>query len=375
MAPRRLLPLLLLASLPALTGCASTPQAERDPLPFTVALIPVRTRVTPPGVGEERGGRTGMELRLDAERVTGLLVEELDQRCFTRTLVLEGAAPAEGTAPVVEASLRDREGAWLEQAERLGADLVVLASLSYDPVVHTSTNDRFWLNLPLFLLGGPMTWFVDDRSYHVDARLEMEVFDLNSFRGANREASLANKNFNVLREGRVLSEVSLDFIDRAGGNVGSYALSILVPSGFLVKESDTVLARLEEAVVTRLGLEVVRAIRERSEELHDSPIVAGFRVEEVRVEDGAVVGRVRLEPSPSAQGMRMVRLSSTDGEPLVEEDLREGREEDGRLVYDVRVPIPAALDLSRVRVEFFDESEAARSYTLDVRAAEAVHRR
>ena len=68
-------------------------------------------------------------------------------------------------------------------------------------------------NLPLFLLGGPACYFVDDVSYHGEARLSGQVFDLNAIRAEH--ATLEDGRAQLLHVESRFQEATLDFLDRA----------------------------------------------------------------------------------------------------------------------------------------------------------------
>ena len=62
-----------------------------------------------------------------------------------------------------------------------------------------------------------------------------------------RSQNRLDRDSQVTRLDAVMQEASLDFIDRADG-AGSYALSILVPSGFLSKDTEAVPEELEISI-------------------------------------------------------------------------------------------------------------------------------
>lgn len=230
------------------TSCASQTKIQDDPLPFRVGILPVE-------VSQEQYEQsadhdlTDLQLALDSDAVTRQLQVALDGRGFADAVLLDLPQGEDGAAfSTASASYRNEH--WHEQAKAQSVDLIVSASLAYDPRVYTATNDRFWLNLPLFLLGGPMTWFVNDRSYFFDAHLSTRIIEVSRIPRAGRIFDASAKLVEFEPE---LTKLDFDFQDRAGGNLGAYALSIFVPSGFLAKEGPNVLALIEKEIVTRLS--------------------------------------------------------------------------------------------------------------------------
>ena len=145
------------------SGCKSQTVQDAEPLPFHVALIPVETRMVE-SESTAKGGETDLSLELDGGGFSRELATALDGTCFSKVSLLEPSTSAASAAP--------RE-VWLEGAQALNADLVLEATLSYDEEIRTSLNDKFWLNLPLCTRSAaPGTWFVNDRSYHFDVRLD-----------------------------------------------------------------------------------------------------------------------------------------------------------------------------------------------------------
>ena len=352
----------------SLVGCASARRQESAPLPFRVALIPVETDPSLDSEPREGLGATELSLALDGERISQLLNRALDERCFSSSVLLAGPDPAEST-DFASWSRERRNEYWVAAAERAGADMIVHPVLGYDPAVYTATNDRFWPNVLLFLLGGPMTWVMNDRSYFVNAKLETEVFDLNPFR-SSQVARLSDANFRLLEEARSLNEVTLDFIDRADGNLGSYALSVLVPSGFLAKETEAVKRHLETQIIERLCADIVQSIRERGGQLVKASSIAPFYVPEIERVGDELRGHVVLEVDSSVDSMRSMLVSGPDGESIEQvdfhgmgEELRSGLHE--QLRYEFRVPIPARFARSKLRVRFVDANDTSRSNTVE----------
>src|SRR5262249_51635465 len=115
-----------------------------------------------------------MRLELSTDSLSRTLARELEP-AFVRTTLLERPADADAFAALSPAQ---RDAYWQARARDVGANLLVRTRLSVDPAIHGERNEKFWLNLPLFLLGGPMCYFVGDRTYDVSARLQAEFFEV-----------------------------------------------------------------------------------------------------------------------------------------------------------------------------------------------------
>ena len=357
------------------SACAAPPAAPPDRLPFHVAVVPVEVQRTDPAelgiwdsdsMGEVRPDEVAFEASFESGAVSPRLVAELNG-IFARTTELE--APAEeGWA---QRPLEERARYWADAAGAAGTDLVLVPTLRYDPRVATETNGLYWLNLPLFLLGGPLAWFVNDRSYELPlARLEIGLHDASAIAisdGATLQNNHARIHFGVLE----FERASLDLIDRAGGSVPPYLYSILIPPGHLASTAEGARESLQEAVVEIL-------CRHAGDDLLDSAqlIVGGgegatsYRPQRLRVAQGALQGGLR--------GELLLRVGSSlrmkafgywiDGEyfeePFLEEDVRETA--DGGRSYGFTIPLAASGDRDWLRVRFIDAAGATRSFTFPI---------
>lgn len=266
--------LLLLGAF--LAGCTAERTRPQDPLPFHVALVPFpqdSVRVQAPAEGKENHS---LVLALDSGLVSKSVAANLDGTCFARATVLpypDGVAPEE----FEQWPLAQRDAYWVKTAENGGADLVLECELNYGQTLECHTNEKFWLNLPLFLLGGPACYFVDDVSYVGEARLNGNLFDLSAIRGDR--ATLEDGRAQILHVESRFQEASLDFLDRAGGNVGAFAASIVVPAGFLSRENPNAEHKLALAVANELSRGLARAVREGSHEVLVADRLAGFHLD------------------------------------------------------------------------------------------------
>jgi hypothetical protein len=277
--------------------------------------------------------------------------------CFTGVSML--SPPPAGAA---DAGRR----AWVQEARATGADLIVDATLTYDPAVTTSLNDRFWLNLPLFALGGPFAWFVADRSYRCQGKLEVQVYDLGAS-GAAGEYAFDDAS-RIVRVDRQAEPASLNLIDRAG--LPHYVLSMLIPAGLVGPESAAVPDELRKAITAQLATAIASALQERSEDLARGAAV-DFHPEGVHVEQDArgrwLVGDVVLElgsGNASDLGDLTYRFDlgaftrASWGEIRVEAHGRSG----GRKYHAFRIPLGKAVKV-QVEVEQRDRFSSRRTFT------------
>jgi hypothetical protein len=379
---RRMLPL---AGLLASAACSSTAtEASRVHLPFHVAVMPIEivAKTGAPRAETDREAEASdvldVNLELDEAAVSAAFVEALGSECFVRASLLDYP---EGETPKSFRSLPDADQVkhWVQAGREAGADLLLRGSLTHHQLVRTDINDAFWLNLPLFLLGGPMTYFVDDRSYFLEARFRSSVYDLPALERDLEAGSVTLTPGRRLQDVRPdMREATLDFIDRADG-VGDYALSILVPSGLLATETEDVEAELERQIVIALADDLVREIAAGSEQLLNADLLVQFvlRPEDLRLEPGAagdghvLTGVVLLqELEGGAPSMSKCRLSWAGGSRL-EKSFDEPTRVEGDtgnetfLRYSFSFPLPSVLpEVLRLEVEDNSGSRRRRSYHL-----------
>ena len=251
---------LALAAL-GLGACRSTaPSGEGPPLPFHVVLLPTEVHdlaqatetSTEPVYAEEGASDPPDDMRV--ELTTAEMSRALEQglsRAFVRTTRLE---LPEDRSELERLGPLERDRYWQSRARAAGADLLMRTRLLVDPAVEGRRNDKFWLNLPLFFLGGPMCYFVGDRRYEVSARLQADVFDV-----SEGHDSLADYALLPLPLYAEFQGLDLRFIDRAD-DLGDYALSLIVPSGLLARETPEIEADVEERVPAELGRELGKRV-------------------------------------------------------------------------------------------------------------------
>jgi hypothetical protein len=357
---------LALALLLALAACRSAaPLPEGPPLPFHVALIPteihdtsVLTATPSEPVYPERASAAAdddMRLELSTAEVSEALRSELG-RAFVRTTLLElpDRALLAGLSPLA------RERYWQERARAAGADLLVRTRLLVDPAIDGERNDKFWLNVPLWLLlGGPLSWFVGDRSYALSARLQAEVFD-----ASEGHESLSDYALLAIPLYAEFRGADLRLIDRADG-LGPYALSVLVPAGLLARETSAVEAELERRLPVELGRELAAKVLSERSQLEQNLALGAFKLEAQaasleRCAEGRVRVRVPVQELAGAGTLHRYELRAGDS-VLTRGDFQSGTAGGQRLIED-EVALPPGAEFLTVRV--VDAGANTRSYTL-----------
>lgn len=381
---------LVLATLLS-TGCASTPDERPEPLPFHVAMVPVAVDVRAILDSEAAGQTTDEEatesksepltLSLTDRGVTQAIAKALSERCFTRVSVLE--YPLQMTSEEFYSKEPiERDQHWTSVAASLGADLLIEVQVNYAPDVAAHINNQFWLNLPLFGLGGPFCYFVPDRSYDSSVVLDAFLYDLNPVLADTARLGSAGAK---LFYSEVRSEtVSLNFVERAGGKFTSYAASIVVPAGLLATKSEHVQSVVHDEVLDTLIDNLVARIHEKRREVIEAPALVNFRLDTdtLRVvrqgEQVQVTGEVILQSGGGVNGIGSLELSAGDSPEVVEARLGEAKFDplrSGRrsrfLVYPFEGSIEASADASQLKIRVVDSSLNAntRSFTFPIPGA------
>lgn len=267
-------------------------------------------------------------------------------------------------------SVFGKPSAWIEEAEQKGADLLLVPRLSYDARVQTDLNDRFWLNLPLFALGGPFCWFVADRSYHCYARLDGEVFDVTA----------ASKRKRLHRESRVhefkreSAETSLNFLDRASG-AGHYLLSVVCPAGLLATESASIPSAIDTAITQQLGLEMTRSLQDGTTQIEESDLVDFFPKDVHVVDEGsrrALVGDFVLKVGIVTElgGLRYRVGDTREWTEAAWSPLRAAERADRRIYPFVIDLQGVTAETVQVQVEQLDQDLTQRTFTYSIRGSQ-----
>lgn len=382
-------------------GCRS-PEAAEPPLPFHVALIPVTVDrpfdrdLAERDVESEAGDEPPvLNLFYRSDDVTTRVEAALRERSFTQLTTMGYPAASSGSgdsgtgdsgtgdidsakdrAGFFRRSTRDRDRHWIRVATEQGADLVVEVSLAYQFEVEPWINNKFWLNLPLFGLGGPFCYFVADRSYDVNLILNATLYDLNLIsRGA---AELGTPSAMVLTTEVRTESVDLNFIDRAGGHLGLYAASVLVPAGLLAIRSDSVAEQVRERALQSAIDGLVERVFERRREVVEAASLVDFRLSAnhlriVRSEAGwEVSGAVLLPRERGRDGLSRIELRIDDGDRIlakfdgeIDEVVIGGPTSNRSVAVVFSASIASEADARYLRLRIVDSTlnENARSFT------------
>lgn len=354
-------------TLLGLASCAAQQESlTGEPLPFHLALMPTEmldTSVTATLAGSEpvavpRDADNDMRLALAAPEVSQALARNLE-RAFTRTTLL---APPEDEQRYAAMNEVERDLWWQERARAAGADLLLRTRLLYDPRIEQERNEKFWLNLPLFLIGGPMCYFVGDRSYRVSARLQGEIYEISA-------EHLELDPFALLQLPLYVeaAEEDLRFLDRADG-AGHYAASLIVPAGLLARRTAHVERELEQRVPHSLGNALTSKVFAGRAELERKPELGGFLLEAGSVRAvGTGDGRTRLTiPVRELGGYELLHYELRAGEQLLARGDFSERPPDRRHVIEMLVELPP--DEPFLRVKLVDTASNTRGYTLPLHA-------
>jgi hypothetical protein len=359
---------LVLAACILGTSCKSTVELEVRRLPVHVAIIPIAEptigHVTP---GEFAAHETDLRLDLDCDGITRDIATALNKYCFERTTLLELDSAESGGA--VDAF--ERERALLGMARERGADWILELALRYDVEVYRANTSTFWLNYPLFLFAGPSNWFIQDNAYFADVELTATIYDMQAI--VALAASLGDPLVEVISISSRFGGNELDFIERSGGLL-DYAKGILIPSGFLARESESAARAVHTDIVDALRAQIVRGLQSRRDDLVRMERVAPIFVEpsETRIErDGdalQVRGRVLLRDDGPARGVRAVHVEVGDERVSAEPSQDPGEGPAGYLAYPFHVLVPEAGDagLLRLEVEAGSRDKFVRSYTFRI---------
>lgn len=331
-------------SLPLLVAsCGGAGRVAPDPLPFRVAVVPPEVRRLPREAEEEPSVR----LALDEAGVRHRLVEALGLGAFTEAVLLQPPA-GEGGEDFDARPRYERDEHWMAAAYEARADLLLECEVLYDEEAWSVRNDRFWLNLPLFGLGGPACYFVEDRTYHASARVRGSLHDLNAI--LDGLAGLGDGRARLVELTASFEGAAMDFLDRSGGAPHRVLASLVIPAGLLAKEGPRVERRLAEDVVTDLGRAFVEEIHSGTEEILRADRVSPFHLRpgwswERVGEDGWLL-RGELALLEEA-GSRLNRWRLAQGERMVEgvldawsldPELSRPRERWSRHVLEARLP-------------------------------------
>src|SRR5262245_2845694 len=357
--------LALAAVLALAAACRSaTPVPEGSPLPFHVALIPTEIHdttvltanpsdpvypVRPPDRVKD-----DMHLQLGSKEVSKAIQEELSH-AFVRTTLLELPSDPKRLEGMSQA---DREQYWQEEARRVGADLLVRSRLLIDPNISGTHNEKLWLEIPLWLmLGGPLCWFISDRTYDFTARLQAEVFDVS--KGHETLGDYALLQIPLYAE---FQGVDMTLIERADG-VGPYALSILVPAGLLARETPDVEKELEKYLPRELGRELAHKVFAERSQFEQNLALGACKLEDHAASmEPAPDGRVRLRVPASELSAKkpLHRYELVAGDTVIAHNFQAAQPGEEQRVIEEEIALPAGAEYLTVRV--VDAGTNPRSY-------------
>jgi hypothetical protein len=303
-------------------------------------------------------------LTLTEEDLTSAIVSALHQRGFADVRVL--TYPADSSAFQTKTD-DDQFEAWLDQARGARADLLLRVKLLYEPHIEGEINEKFWLNLPLFLLGGPFCYFIDDRTYSASARLEAQFYSATAPRNPSGRTDQRRAAVLALPLQVEYTGSQLDFTDRAGRNVGAYALSLLVPAGLLTRNSEQVAEEVHDAALDELAALLLAKVATQQSEFNKNSRLASFlldleRTTARRTSDGRVALSAAVRGIGQARLKRYAIRAGSSAEPLVEGDLTQASGPEHQIESQFSLPATESL----VQLEIEDGRSNRRSYTFRV---------
>lgn len=372
--------LLLAGGLLAPVGCASTGGPTGGALPFKVAVIPFTSATPTDAVGADGAPApadgAAIEPHFDPALLTAAVRDALRDR-FADAVVLP--FPAGTPLDAFQRLPRAEQDAWWRRAcAAVDADLVVECDVKVPRRVAYGANEAFWLNLPLFLIGGPFCWFVDDTTYRGEARLEAVFHQVLPIVGGR--ATLADGDAEVARFEVRFDEVRFDFLDRA--EPLGYALSFVVPPGLLERNNHHVEEHFATAVGAGLASGLARRVDESAGTILASEGLADFyllRDVKAFARGGEVVvsGAVEVR-SDSATDLRgcVVRCgeSAVDGtlaEAQPDPVLSSERDPRSRIAFTATLPREEGADRVRIEVTQGGRDPIGRTFTVPIVAAPA----
>jgi hypothetical protein len=356
----------LCAALPLCfaASCTGIDGARAAYLPFRVAVAPVHMVYTDVAAapGAEPAATGALCVAVDPGRLGARVTEVLAHRVFADAQLLPSSAADAG----------DRDDSVLVQhAAETQANLLLECDVRIAPVVTSGKNDRFLLNLVLFAIGGPGTWFVPDRSYRLEAHLFAQLHQLEPL--LDGMASVEDRRACLAYAHAQLHEIDLNLVDRAG-SVMPFLASIVVPAALLVTDSADARSTLEAEIVDRLAVELGRQLAEMQHQIAEGGLVSDIGLEDaelLRTADALVFranAMLRVGASSRLQGYS-VRLGDCIKTEVYDRDPSHSVPGSGQrptLCYPLEVVFPAGTDGSCVEVELFTggRDRMRRSFTV-----------
>ncbi len=229
--------LLPLAVVIAAAGCASAPPAPQLLHPYKVVLLPVEGAKD---ALEAKRGADDVPLALTADQLAAKIRDSI-----VSSHVFSEVVPAKAEdlrAPGVE----DEVAAASDLARRTESDLILRVQVKSARMTDLGNNNStFWSTLTWFMIPLPV-WFVDDRSYATDIKVQAELYDPDD--PVKPTASV------VAASGKQ----DLDLWDR-----GLSPFVIVVPPPFLKGSAKSVSEKLTERAVSQLLGALVKELSTR----------------------------------------------------------------------------------------------------------------
>jgi len=270
---------LTLAVVPLLaSACASGPPPAPEPLPFHVALVPLESIEMREASDSRKGAATEMLIETDPALFSELLVTSLEQDAgFARASLLEW-----DPAVPEDALKEEKDRMWFRQAREVGADLILVCEMSLSPIVYQNRNSLFLVNIPVWFMVGPVSWLMRDRTYHIDADLTASFYSpelLESEPNSESESDFVVLTDRMARVAAVTThfgELDKNFISRAQGRLSRYALTIIVPPGFVARQSDALAVSLTAVTEGALCQGVATLVQSRARDIVHGDYLAPF---------------------------------------------------------------------------------------------------
>lgn len=346
-----------------LGGCHSPTPRSSFQMPFHVAVAPVVIETTD---SAEPGS---FSISLDSAFVSTELGAALNRDCFARVTLLD--LPRGTTLREFASMSRERQLLLCQdQAKAEGASLVLLSSIKTSRRVSHGLNETFWLNLPLFFLGGPLCWFVNDRSYLSPASLNAMLYDMGPLSAGDPPALLTSIS------AESAPEVRLDLLRRSGNNIGYHLLSILVPAGLVAKHTGFVKANVRNLVVDQVIDDLSQRLNQSEQEVFVARRMLSFHPEAVRItRSSSNTLQFEADVMLFREGGvdRLSRFSLlVEGNLKRAADFPEGVDVDGRTSYRIseEIHIPANADFIELRIMDASTASKQRAYTYSLPSQE-----
>jgi hypothetical protein len=252
-------------------ACTAAPAKESRPIPMRLAVMPITSIGDRERVNVEDLDGTDMVLSRDGRRFARAVVDALDRKLFAQAFLLEpGTPPAEGAPPID----------WAALAEQQGADALLSLELACNPAVMEASNSSYYLNFLLFAIGGPFCWWLSDHTYDVEAKLSAELYDIPRLRRENAAPGSESSGVARISDAAAPSErLEMSFTDRADGNAGQYALSVVWPAPLLMEDNEDVRETIETQVIRALAERLAADMRADREFILVAPFLAPFHVD------------------------------------------------------------------------------------------------